>query len=71
MRKGILRDFIGIHTAGMGQLAIEDTETHRIELVIYEFKPTLKALHHYKGKQVYWDLDEFGLLARLEPVKDL
>lgn len=70
MRKGILRECIGICTAGMGQLAIEDCETHKIELVVYEFTPTTKALCHYKDKEVYWDLDEFGMLAKLEPVKD-
>lgn len=71
MRKGILRECIGICTAGMGQLAIKDSETHKIELVLYEPKPTLKALHHYKGKEIYWDLDDVSMLARLEPVKDL
>ena len=61
-----MRDFIGIQTAGMGQLAIEDSETHKVELVIYELKRTFKALHRYTGKEVYWECDEFGMLARLE-----
>ena len=70
MRQGILRDCIGIETAGMGQVAIEDVETHKVELVIYELKRTFKALHRYKGKEVYWECDEVGMLAKVEPVKD-
>ena len=80
MRKGILRDFIGIHTAGMGQLATEDTETHKVELVICELEPTIRALRThfgrmatrdgYKDKVIYWECDEFGMLANFKPVKD-
>ena len=69
VKRGILRDCIGIATAGMGRVAIEDVETHKVEQVDYEFKRVFKALERYKGKHVYWALDEFGLLARLELVK--
>ena len=70
MTTGILRDCIAIKTARIGQLAIEDIETHKVELVLYEFKPTFKAVHRYKGKEVCWECDEFGMLTKLEPVKD-
>lgn len=70
MRYGILRECVHSVTAGMGQLAIEDIETGKVELVMYELGSTFKALHRYKGKEVYWDLDEFGMLTKLQPVKD-
>lgn len=67
MRKGILRDFVWSWVSGLGHVAIEDCETHKLEMVLYEDRPTIEK---YKGRVIYWECDEFGMLAKVEPVKD-
>ena len=65
MRKGILRDFVWVHSVRLGQAAIEDCETHQVELVDYGISPNLS---NYKGKVVYWECDSEGMLLNLLPL---
>jgi len=67
MRQGIVRDFVWSCVSNLGTVAIEDIETHSLEKLLYERK--LNPGKH-KGKLVYWESDQSGMLTRLEPVKD-
>jgi hypothetical protein len=51
----------------VGTVAIEDIESHSLVKLPYARK--LDPGKH-KGKVVYWESDQFGMLTRLEPVKD-
>jgi hypothetical protein len=67
MRKGRVCDFVWSCASNLGTVAIEDIETHSIEKLSYDRKSN-PAKH--KGKVVYWESDQFGMLTKLEPVKD-
>jgi len=67
MRKGIVRDFVWLHASNLGTVALEDMETHSIIKLPYEKKLNPGK---YKGKIVYWESDQSGMLARVESVKD-
>ena len=66
MAKGIVRDFVWLCTGNLGTVCIEDIETHKVDMVPYERKA---AVERHKGKIVYWECNEGGMLSRLEPVK--
>ena len=87
IRKGRLIQFQGSWQSGLGSLEIEDSETGAHELVPCDNGATVRALEDafgdviteghtangdgYKGQEVYWSLDEFGLvLGGFTPVAD-
>jgi len=87
IRKGRLTQFHGSWGSGLGVLEIEDSETGVPEFVHCDNGATVRALeaafgnvitpvhtadgNGYKGKEVYWSYDEFGLvLAGFTPVED-
>ena len=87
IRKDKLIQFRGSWGSGLGFLEIEDSETGVPERVPCDNGVTVRALEDafgnvvteghtangngYKGREVYWSLDEFGLvLAAFTPVKD-
>ncbi len=87
IRKGRLVQFGGSWGSGLGTLEIEDSETGEHELVHCDNGATVRALeaafgnvitpahtangNGYKGQEVYWSLDELGLvLAGFTPVED-
>lgn len=67
MRRGIVRDSVWSHVAKSGDVAIEDTDTGRLEIVPCD---THLAVDKYNGKEVYWEVDQAGTLTRVELVKD-
>ena len=86
LRKGRLIQFGGSWGSGLGTLEIEDSETGECEHVPCDNGATVRALEAafgnvitpvhtangggYKGREVYWSLDEFGLvLAGFTPVE--
>lgn len=86
IRKGKIVNFIGSWGSGMGQLVMEDFETGEVEFVPCENGPTVRALEDafggvitpehtangdgYKGKEVFWQWDEMGLMmAGFMPVE--
>jgi hypothetical protein len=87
IRKGRLFQFRGSWGSGLGSLEIEDSETGIHELVPCDNGATVRALEAafgdviteghtangdgYKGQEVYWSYDEFGLvLEGFTPVAD-
>ena len=87
IRKGKLIEFRGSWGSGLGTLEIEDSETGAHELIPCDNGATVRALEAafgsviteghtangdgYKGREVYWSLDEFGLvLEGFTPVED-
>ena len=87
IRKGRLIQFYGSWLSGLGSLEIEDSETGIHEHVPCDNGATVRALEAafgrvitpghtangdgYKGQEVYWSLDEFGLvLESFTPVED-
>ena len=87
LRKGRLIQFRGSWGSGLGTLEIEDSETGEREHVPCDNGATVRALEAafgnvitdghtangdgYKNREVYWSLDEFGLvLAGFTPVED-
>ncbi len=87
IRKGRLIQFRGSWGSGLGILEIEDFKTGVHELVPCDNGATVRALEAafgnvitdghtangdgYKGQEVYWSLDELGLvLAGFTPVED-
>ena len=87
IRKGRLIQFRGSWGSGLGTLEIEDSETGAHEHIPCDNAPAVRALeaafgsvitdghtangNGYKGQEVYWSLDEFGLvLAGFTPVED-
>ena len=87
IRKGRLIQFRGSWGSGLGVLVIEDSETGVPEHVPCDNGATVRALeaafgsvitpvhtangNGYKGQEVYWSLDELGLvLEAFTPVKD-
>ena len=87
IRKGRLIQFQGSWQSGLGSLEIEDSETGAHEFVPCDNGATVRALESafgdvitdghtangngYKGQEVYWSLDELGLvLEGFTPVKD-
>ena len=87
IRKGKLIQFRGSWGSGLAVLEIEDSETGEHELVPCDNGATVRALEAafgdviteahtangdgYKGQEVYWSLDEFGLvLEAFTPVGD-
>ena len=87
IKKGRLIQFRGSWGSGLGILEIEDSETGEHELVPCDNGATVRALEAafgdviteahtangdgYKGREVYWSLDEFGLvLEGFTPVED-
>jgi len=87
IRKGRLVQFGGSWGSGLGTLEIEDSETGERELVHCDNGATVRALEAafgnvitpahtangdgYKGREVYWSLDEFGLvLEGFTPIED-
>jgi len=87
IRKGKLIQFRGSWGSGLGTLEIEDSETGAHELIPCDNGATVRALEAafgdviteahtangdgYKGREVYWSLDEFGLvLEGFTPVED-
>ncbi len=87
IRKGRLIQFRGSWGSGLGSLEIEDSETGIHELVPCDNGATVRALEAafgdinteghtangdgYKGQEVYWSYDEFGLvLEGFTPVAD-
>jgi len=87
IRKGRLIEFRGSWGSGLGILEIEDSETGECEPVPCDNGATVRALEAafgnvitdghtangggYKGREVYWSLDEFGLvLEGFTPVED-
>jgi len=86
-RKGRLIQFHGSWGSGLATLEIEDVETGVNELVPCDNGATVRALETafgdviteghtangdgYKGREVYWSLDELGLvLEGFTPVDD-
>jgi len=86
IRKGRLVQFRGSWGSGLGNLEIEDSETGACELVPCDNGATVRALEAafgnvitdghtangggYKGQEVYWSLDELGLvLGAFTPVE--
>ena len=86
-KKGRLIQFHGSWGSGLATLEIEDSETGVHELVPCDNGATVRALEAafgdviteahtakgdgYKGQEVYWSLDEFGLvLEGFTPVED-
>ena len=87
IRKGRLIQFRGSWGSGLGTLEIEDSETGEREQVPCDNGATVRALEAafgnvitdghtangggYKGREVYWSLDELGLvLEGFTPVED-
>lgn len=87
IHKGTLVQFAGSWQSGLGYLIIRDSETLAVEQVPCENAPTVRALeacfgkviteghtasgNGYKGQEVYWSYDEFGLcLGGFTPVDD-
>ena len=87
IRKGRLIEFRGSWGSGLGTLEIEDSETSECEPVPCDNGATVRALevafgnvitnshtangNGYKGREVYWSLDELGLvLGGFTPVED-
>ena len=87
IRKGRLIQFHGSWGSGLGTLEIEDSETGECEHVPCDNGATVRALAAafgnvitpvhtangggYKGQEVYWSYDEFGLvLEGFTPVED-
>ncbi len=87
IRKGRLIQFRGSWGSGLATLEIEDSETGAHELIPCDNGATVRALEAafgnvitpahtangdgYKGKEVYWSLDELGLvLEGFTPVED-
>ena len=87
IRKGKLIQFGGSWGSGLGTLEIEDSETGVPELVPCDNGATVRALEAafgnvitdghtangggYKGREVYWSLDELGLVLEwFTPVED-
>ena len=87
IRKGKLVQFGGSWGSGLGTLEIEDSETGECEHVPCDNGATVRALEAafgdviteghtangdgYKGQEVYWSLDEFGLvLEAFTPIED-
>jgi len=87
IRKGRLIQFHGSWGSGLGTLEIEDSETGECEHVPCDNGATVRALEAafgnvitpahtangggYKGQEVYWSLDELGLvLEGFTPVED-
>ena len=87
IRKGRLIQFRGSWGSGLGTLEIEDSETGEREPVPCDNGATVRALETafgnvitnghtangdgYKGREVYWSLDELGLvLEGFTPVED-
>jgi len=87
IRKGRLIQFRGSWGSGLGTLEIEDSETGEREHVPCDNGATVRALEAafgnvitdghtangggYKGREVYWSLDELGLvLEGFTPVED-
>jgi len=65
-RKGIILGLVWSCVSNLGTVAIEDIETHSLDKLLYERKLNPGK---YKGKLVYWESDQFGMLTRLEPVE--
>ena len=87
IKKGKLIQFGGSWGSGLGLLEIEDSETGVCEHVPCDNGATVRALeaafgdviteghtangNGYKGREVYWSLDEFELvLEGFTPVED-
>ncbi len=87
IRKGRLIQFRGFWGSGLATLEIEDSETGAHELIPCDNGATVRALEAafgdvitlghtangdgYKGREVYWSFDEFGLvLEGFTPVED-
>ena len=87
IKKGKLIQFRGSWGSGLGYLEIEDSETGEHEYVPCDNGATVRALESafgdvitpehtangngYKGQEVYWSYDEFGLvLAAFTPIED-
>ena len=87
IKKGRLIQFRGSWGSGLATLEIEDSETGAHELIPCDNGATVRALESafgdvitpghtangdgYKGQEVYWSLDEFGLvLEGFTPVED-
>ncbi len=87
IRKGRLIQFRGSWGSGLGTLEIEDSETGEREHVPCDNGATVRALEAasgnvitdghtangdgYKGREVYWSLDELGLvLEGFTPIED-
>ncbi|MBA7600746.1 hypothetical protein ES703_07805 [subsurface metagenome] len=87
IRKGKLIQFHGSWGSGLGTLEIEDSATGVRERVPCDNSTTVRALEDafgdvitdghtangngYKGKEVYWSCDEFGLvLEGFTPVEE-
>jgi len=87
IKKGKLIQFHGSWGSGLGTLEIEDSETGEHEHIPCDNGATVRALeaafgnvitpvhtangNGYKGKEVYWSYDEFGLvLGGFTPVED-
>ena len=87
IRKGKLIQFHGSWGSGLGTLEIEDSETSVPEHVHCDNGATVRALEAafddviteghtangggYKGREVYWSLDELGLvLEGFTPIED-
>ncbi len=87
IRKGRLIQFSGSWGSGLGRLEIEDSETGVHEFVPCDNGATVRALEGafgnvitdehtangsgYKDQEVYWSLDEFGLvLEGFTPVEE-
>ena len=78
LRKGKIVKFMGSWQSGLGQLMIADSETGAVELVPCENTATVRALEAafgdvvtpahtadgdgYQGKEVFWSMDEYGLM---------
>ena len=78
IRKGRLIQFRGSWGSGLATLEIEDSETGAHELIPCDNGATVRALESafgdvitpghtangdgYKGQEVYWSYDEFGLV---------
>jgi len=87
IRKGRLIQFHGSWGSGLGTLEIEDSETGEHEHIPCDNGVTVRAIeaafgnvitpahtangNGYKGREVYWSYDEFGLvLGGFTPVED-
>ena len=66
MRQGIVRDSVLIQAHGAGYAAIEDAQTHHVETLVFESGSV--DVEGCKGKPVYFQCNESGVLTDLMPV---
>jgi len=66
MRQGIVWDFVIVQVPGAGYVIIEDIKTHHVETLVFESDSI--DIEGCKGKPVYFQCNESGVLTDLIPV---